>query len=121
MVDLINLASLQSGLSIGGYDRAQLTGDVVLRVGQAGEPYESIGRGPLNIAHLPVFADAQGAFGNPTSDSARTAIGPETTDIWLVLFGFGADDPLDATLDFLHSGLRQFAAAEEVEIALQWC
>ena len=50
LVDLINLASIYSGHSIGGFDRDKIQGDrLVLGIGKAGEPYEGIGRGELNI------------------------------------------------------------------------
>lgn len=50
LVDLINLASIYSGHSIGGFDLDKIVGDrLVLGIGKAGEPYEGIGRGELNI------------------------------------------------------------------------
>ena len=51
LVDLINLISLQSGYSIGGFDLDKIEGDTLtLGVGREGEPFEAIGRGELNIA-----------------------------------------------------------------------
>lgn len=59
LVDLINLASINSGHSIGGFDRDKIQGDkLVLGIGKAGEPYEGIGRGELNIEGMPVYRDA---------------------------------------------------------------
>ena len=64
LVDLVNLASIAYGYSIGGFDADKFVGDeLVLGVGKEGEPYEGIGRGPLNIAGLPVYRDAQGGVG----------------------------------------------------------
>ena len=61
LVDLINLASITYGYSIGGFDADRFVGDTLtLGIGREGEPYEGIGRGPLNIAGLPVYRDAQG-------------------------------------------------------------
>ena len=73
LVDLINLASITYGYSIGGFDADKFDGDTLtLGVGREGEPYEGIGRGMLNIAGLPVYRDATGGVGTPTSDNERT-------------------------------------------------
>ena len=46
LVDLINLASIAYGYSIGGFDADKFVGDTLtLGVGREGEPYEGIGRG----------------------------------------------------------------------------
>lgn len=61
LVDLINLASINCGHSIGGFDMDKIEGDkLVLGIGKAGEPYEGIGRGELNIEGMPVYRDAVG-------------------------------------------------------------
>ena len=54
LVDLINLVSIRSGYSIGGFDADKIAGgSLVLGVGREGEIYHGIGRGELNIAGLP--------------------------------------------------------------------
>ena len=59
LVDLINLISMGSGYAIGGFDADKIQGDEVrLGVGEAGEKFEGIGRGLLNIEGLPVYRDA---------------------------------------------------------------
>ena len=69
LVDIINLVSMKSGYSIGGFDADKFQGEVLtLGIGKAGEPYEGIGRGMLNIEGLPVYRDAIGGVGTPTSD-----------------------------------------------------
>ena len=40
----------------------------MLGIGKSGEPYEGIGRGELNIEGMPVYRDAMGGIGTPTSD-----------------------------------------------------
>ena len=73
LVDLINLASIAYGYSIGGFDADKFEGDTLtLGIGREGEPYEGIGRGMINIAGLPVYRDAKGGVGTPTSDNERT-------------------------------------------------
>ena len=42
----------------------------MLGIGKSGEPYEGIGRGELNIEGMPVYRDAMGGIGTPTSDNA---------------------------------------------------
>ena len=58
LVDLINLASVVYGYSIGGFDVEKIKGErLTLGIGREGEPYEGIGRGMLNISGLPVYRD----------------------------------------------------------------
>jgi DNA/RNA-binding domain of Phe-tRNA-synthetase-like protein len=57
VVDLLNLVSISTGFSIGGYDADKIEGDVELGVGEVNEPYEGIGRGILNIEGLATFRD----------------------------------------------------------------
>jgi DNA/RNA-binding domain of Phe-tRNA-synthetase-like protein len=89
VVDIINFVSFSTGFSIGGYDADKVQGRVAFGLGQEGEPYEAIGRGPFNIHNLPVFRDALGAFGSPTSDSPRTCITDSTQRLLMVIIDFG--------------------------------
>ena len=69
LVDLINLVSLRTGHSIGGFDADEIQGtDLELGIGRAEELFEGIGRGMLNIEGLPVYRDRIGGIGTPTSD-----------------------------------------------------
>lgn len=122
VVDIINVVSLQTGYSIGGYDYDEVDFPVQLRKGLAEDPYKSIGRGSLNIANLPVLEDGRGPFGNPTSDSARTAIRPDSKHVWLVFFAFGGDEPgeLESTLEQTCRWLEQYAGARQVEYDVQY-
>jgi DNA/RNA-binding domain of Phe-tRNA-synthetase-like protein len=88
VVDVNNLLSLESGFSIGTYDAARLTPPLVFRRGRAGEVYEGIGRGVLNLEGLPVLADVAGPFGSPTSDSVPSMIVPTTTRTVMAITGF---------------------------------
>lgn len=91
-VDIGNLASLKSGYSIGCFDYDSIEGtDVTLGIGREGEPYEGIGRGPLNIAGLPVYRDALGGIGTPTSDNERTKITLSTTRMLALVNGYDGD------------------------------
>lgn len=89
LVDLINLASIAYGYSIGGFDAERIQGDTLtLGIGREGEPYEGIGRGVLNIEGLPVYRDSQGGIGTPTSDHERTKITLGTTHLLSIVNGY---------------------------------
>lgn len=93
LVDLINLASIAYGYSIGGFDADKFVGDTLtLGVGREGEPYEGIGRGMINIAGLPVYRDAKGGVGTPTSDNERTKIDINTTHLVVLINGYDGDE-----------------------------
>ncbi len=93
LVDLVNLASIAYGYSIGGFDADKFVGDTLtLGVGKEGEPYEGIGRGMLNIAGLPVYRDKQGGVGTPTSDNERTKITIDTTHLVVLINGYDGNE-----------------------------
>ena len=93
LVDLVNLASIAYGYSIGGFDADKFVGDTLtLGVGKEGEPYEGIGRGMLNIAGLPVYRDKQGGVGTPTSDNERTKMTIDTTHLVVLINGYDGNE-----------------------------
>jgi DNA/RNA-binding domain of Phe-tRNA-synthetase-like protein len=101
LVDAANLASLRAQLPFGLYDRDQVSAPVVLRKGASGEGYEGIRKAHVNLEDRPVLADAAGAFGNPSSDSARAMIRAETRRALVVVYAPARLPPgrLDAVLD----------------------
>ena len=115
VVDLLNLVSIQSGISIGGYDVSKIEGTATFGIGKENEPYEGIGRGVLNIENMPVFRDNMGAFGSPTSDSSRTMVTQQTKSFLMVFFGFGGLDLLNESLDLATNYLTQFVHATNFE------
>ncbi len=116
VVDQLNLVSISTGFSIGGYDANQIHGDVVFGIGLADEPYLGIGRGELNIEYLPVFRDANGAFGTPTSDSLRTGVTDETKRFLMVIIDFGGDALLEEAVKLAELYLSTHCSAEQIEI-----
>lgn len=93
LVDLINVASIAYGYSIGGFDADKFIGDTLrLGVGREGEPYEGIGRGMINIAGLPVYRDAEGGVGTPTSDNERTKIDLNTRHLVVLINGYDGNE-----------------------------
>jgi DNA/RNA-binding domain of Phe-tRNA-synthetase-like protein len=86
LVDALNLVSLREQMPFGLYDLDRVRPPVVLRKGTAGEGYEGIRKGFVNVEARPVLVDAEGAFGNPTSDSARTMITLEARNALVVVY-----------------------------------
>lgn len=113
LVDLINLVSIASGYSIGGFDADKIAGDTfTLGIGRAGEPYEGIGRGSLNIEGMPVYRDAEGGIGTPTSDNERTKISPDTTRLLAIINGYSGEEGLLEAGRYMQDLLRRYAASD---------
>ena len=86
-VDLCNLLSLRFLLPLGLYDLGRIAGSTVtLRRGRPGESYPGIRKESVNVEGRPVLCDAEGPFGNPTSDSLRTSVTEAARSLWLVIF-----------------------------------
>ncbi len=118
LVDLINLVSLRTGYSIGGFDADKIEGtELCLGVGQAGEPFEGIGRGVLNIEGLPVWRDARGGIGTPTSDHERTKMDVGTRHILAIINGYDGDEQrLREAAEMTQELLRKYAGSRDEEI-----
>lgn len=119
LVDLINLVSIRSGYSIGGFDVDKIAGgSLVLGVGREGEIYHGIGRGELNIAGLPVYRDAVGGIGTPTSDEERTKIGLYTTHLLMIINGYSGLEGLEAAGKYAVGLLSKYVSAINMEAEL---
>lgn len=120
LVDLINLASIAYGYSIGGFDADKFVGDTLtLGVGREGEPYEGIGRGMLNIAGLPVYRDAEGGVGTPTSDHERTKMTMATTHLVVLINGYdGNEQRVADNAHFIQELLRKYAQSDGGTVTL---
>lgn len=114
LVDLVNLASIKFGYSIGGFDADKLVGQTItLGVGRDGEPYEGIGRGVLNIAGLPVYRDEVGGFGTPTSDHERTKMTIETTHLQVLINGYdGNEQRVADNARYIQELLKRYADSD---------
>jgi DNA/RNA-binding domain of Phe-tRNA-synthetase-like protein len=115
VVDIINLVSVESRSSIGLYDLAHVQGDIVFRAGRAGETYKGIGKYDLNLEGLPVFCDALGPHGSPTSDSERTMVTSETRNVVAVIISFGGKDGLDRWTQRMSELFARYASANVCE------
>lgn len=111
LVDLVNLASIAFGYSIGGFDASKFEGDTLtLGIGREGEPYEGIGRGMINIAGLPVYRDAKGGVGTPTSDNERTKMELSTRHTVILINGYdGNEESVKANAEYLIELLKKYA------------
>jgi DNA/RNA-binding domain of Phe-tRNA-synthetase-like protein len=116
LVDVINLVSIRTGFSIGGFDCEKISGNLRLGVGRAGEKYEAIGRGMLNIEGLPVYRDELGGIGTPTSDEERTKIDPDTRKLLMIINSAGGLAGLEEAAALSVRLLRMYLQAEEPEI-----
>ena len=118
LVDIINLLSIQSGYSIGGFDAGKIDGDLVLGVGREGEIYHGIGRGELNITGLPVYRDNQGGVGTPTSDEERTKIDMNTGKLLMIINGYSGKEGLQEALTYGVSLLTRYVSTTNLEMEL---
>ena len=110
LVDIINLVSIQSGYSLGGFDADKIVGGLELGVGEAGELYHGIGRGLLNIEGLPVYRDEIGGIGTPTSDEERTKIEIGTTSLLMLINGYSGKEGLMEAGRYALGLLRKYAS-----------
>jgi len=113
VVDIINLVSVESRLPVGLYDLAHVSGDIVFRAGRAGETYKGIGKYDLNLEGLPVFSDALGPHGSPTSDSERTMVTPETKHVLAIIILFAGANDLEHWTRRMSELFSMYASASE--------
>lgn len=120
VVDINNLVSLETLHSVGSYDLSNLKPPIVFRIGAQGESYKGIGKEIINIAELPVFVDAIGPYGSPTSDSERAMITNDTTELLMVIISFTGRQNLEVWLDRAKGLLQKYAMAnsEGTEVAI---
>lgn len=114
LVDLVNLASIAFGYSIGGFDADKFEGNrLTLGIGRAGEPYEGIGRGMINIEGLPVYRDALGGVGTPTSDHERTKMTIDTRHLVVLINGYdGNEQRVSENAEYIQELLRKYAQSD---------
>ena len=97
-----------TGHSIGGFDADKIVGEVLtLDSGHHEEEFHAIGRGLLNIENLPVYRDAIGGIGTPTSDEERTKLTPETSHLLMLINVYDKTEDIEAlrklTLDLFQT------------------
>lgn len=119
VIDLINVLSVETGHSIGGFDADKIVGTTLtLGVGDEGEPYEAIGRGQLNIAGMPVWRDSLGGIGTPTSDNDRTKLSEDSVHLLMIINMYGMENAADVVVARAEELLRTYADAENIVTTL---
>ena len=119
LVDIINIVSVKTGFSIGAFDMSKIEGEkLTLGVGKAGEDFEAIGRGQLNIEGLPVYRDAVGGIGTPTSDNERTKITATTQQLLVIINGYSGEEGLQDAIDLSVALLEKYADAKEIQTTI---
>jgi DNA/RNA-binding domain of Phe-tRNA-synthetase-like protein len=115
LVDVCNWCSLEFQLPYGLYDASHVEGDVELRLGRDGESYPGIRKDDVNVGGRLTLADARGAFGNPTSDSARTMVTTATVSAIVVVFAPAEMEPrrLVHALDQTVARMIEFSGCRE--------
>jgi DNA/RNA-binding domain of Phe-tRNA-synthetase-like protein len=116
VVDVINYVSVESRLPVGLYDLAHVEGDIVFRAGRAGETYKGIGKYDLNLEGLPVFCDALGPHGSPTSDSERTMVTEATGQVLAIIISFGGADTLQRWGLQMTGLLERYASGKNIQV-----
>ena len=97
LVDLVNLASIAYGYSIGGFDADKFVGSTLT----------------LGVAGLPVYRDAQGGVGTPTSDNERTKMTLQTTHLVVLINGYdGQEERVLDNARFIQELLRKYCQSD---------
>ena len=115
-VDVINLLSFRSGYSIGAFDADNIVGDLTYGIGKEKEAYTGIGRGPLNIAGLPILRDAKGGIGTPTSDEERTKLNLNTRKLLVNINGYLGKEHLEPIVVQTTTLLKRYLKADALKV-----
>ena len=115
VVDINNLVSVESGLSVGSYDLSKVHGAITFRKAEHGEGYTGIGKDFLDMENMLVLADDEGIFGSSMSDSTRAMVTEEAHDILVVIYCFEKDIDLEALLKEAGTAFERFAAVTDIE------
>lgn len=116
LVDIINIVSIRSGFSIGGFDIDKIQGNIELGIGTNEDEFEAIGRGLLNVEGLPLYRDEVGGIGTPTSDNERTKISKDTTRLLMIINGYSGKEGLQEAVDHSVRLLENYADLKLIEI-----
>jgi DNA/RNA-binding domain of Phe-tRNA-synthetase-like protein len=116
LVDIVNWCSLEFQLPYGLYDLSKINGPVTIRLGADGESYAGIRKDDVNVSGRITVSDTTGAFGNPTSDSARTMVTTATTDALVVVYAPAeiASAQVRRVLDVTAARMADIAGGREI-------
>lgn len=117
IVDVNNLVSLTCLFPVGSYNIDNIDEFILFRVGKENEKYKGIGKGSVNLTNMPVFADKNGAFGSPTSDSEKTMITDEAENLLMIIISFSEQDLKADVEDAVHK-LKKYVNAKDIEYTI---
>jgi DNA/RNA-binding domain of Phe-tRNA-synthetase-like protein len=118
LVDIINIVSIRSGFSIGGFDLNKIEGEVELGIGTSEDVFDAIGRGLLNVEELPLYRDEQGGIGTPTSDNERTKITDNTTKVLLIFNAYNGLNGLEDAVSHCKTLLEKYANGKNFRLEI---
>lgn len=118
VVDINNIISIQSKCPVGSYDLDKIDSNIILKRAEDGEKYKGIGKDLINIEHLPVFADSEGSFGSPTSDSERAMIKNSSKNIIMCIYSFCGTQDLDKHIENAKKLLAKYADGKNFEVKI---
>lgn len=84
-VDVNNFCSIKFLLPFGLYDLDNIQGDIYYQLAGQGS-YINVGGSEVSTDGKPFLTDGAGVFGNPTSDSKRTAVNLTTNNLLSVIY-----------------------------------
>ena len=70
----------------------------------------------LNIEGLPVYRDAVGGIGTPTSDNERTKMDLGTQHILAIVNGYSGQEGLQEAVEMIQELLKKYASSNGGEI-----
>lgn len=115
VVDIGNWCSLEFQLPYGLYDAGRLAPPLRLATGGPGDAYAGIRKDVVHLDGRFALFDAQGPFGNPSSDSARTMVGTATRQVLTVVYAPAAVGTarMAHVIDTTSERLRRYAGGQE--------
>lgn len=114
VVDVNNLLSVTSGLSVGSYDLNKIQGGITLRKAGEGEGCCGIGKDFLDMENMLVLSDEKGIFGSSMSDSRRAMVTESTEDVLVVIYGFEEHADLPGLLEKGKGAFLKWAGARDI-------
>ena len=115
VVDVNNLISVTSGLSVGSYDLSQVNGDIVLRKANSGEGYTGIGKEFIDMENMLVLSDNEGIFGSSMSDSTRAMVTEDTKEVLVVIYCFEDSIDLESLINKAKEAFEKYSDAQNIE------
>jgi DNA/RNA-binding domain of Phe-tRNA-synthetase-like protein len=91
-VDVNNFCSLEFGLPMCVYDLQHARGAVTVRIAPSDTNYPGIGRQTFQVGNKVIIADDEGVMGTTVSDSERTRVTTETTQLLIVIYAPAGSD-----------------------------